>query len=375
MGVMDRPVFIGSEIYRGSSYGPKHPLSIPRVPTVTDLSRALGWLPKAQFRVSPRARPKALLSFHTPDYVRALEAAEAAQSVDDATRARHQLGTVSNPVFAEMYRRPATAAGGSMLAAQMLAGGGIVYNPGGGTHHGMADHAAGFCYLNDPVLAIQTFLAQGLSRVVYVDIDAHHGDGVEVAFTGDARVRLISTHEARRWPFTGALADDAGGSAFNLPLAKGTGDAGFAFARDALILPAVEAFRPEAIVLQCGADAVEEDPLARLSLSNTSHWAVVAALMGMAPRLLVLGGGGYNPWTVGRLWTGVWATLSGYEIPDRLPDPAQEILRGLSWTRVARGPTPDHLMTTLRDTPRPGEVSEGLRADVAALAARLRAWV
>ncbi|MEO0752487.1 MAG: acetoin utilization protein AcuC [Pseudomonadota bacterium] len=368
-------MFIGSEIYRGSSYGPKHPLSIPRVPTVTDLSRALGWLPKAQFRVSPRARPKALLSFHTPDYVRALEAAEAAQSVDDATRARHQLGTVSNPVFAEMYRRPATAAGGSMLAAQMLAGGGIVYNPGGGTHHGMADHAAGFCYLNDPVLAIQTFLAQGLSRVVYVDIDAHHCDGVEVAFTGDARVRLISTHEARRWPFTGALEDDAGGSAFNLPLAKGTGDAGFAFARDALILPAVEAFRPEAIVLQCGADAVEEDPLARLSLSNTSHWAVVAALMGMAPRLLVLGGGGYNPWTVGRLWTGVWATLSGHEIPDRLPDPAQEILRGLSWTRVARGPTPDHLMTTLRDTPRPGEISDGLRADVAALAARLRAWV
>ena len=173
---MDRPIFIGSEIYRGSSYGPQHPLSIPRVPTVTDLSRAMGWLPDGQFQLSPRARPKALLSFHTDAYVRALQAAEEAQEVDAATRARHQLGTVSNPVFTEMYRRPATAAGGSMLAAELLTDGGIVYNPGGGTHHGMPDYAAGFCYLNDPVLAIQTLLLRGLSRVAYVDIAAHHCD-------------------------------------------------------------------------------------------------------------------------------------------------------------------------------------------------------
>ncbi|MEO0372036.1 MAG: acetoin utilization protein AcuC, partial [Pseudomonadota bacterium] len=237
---MRRPIYIGSEIYRGSSYGPKHPLSIPRVPTVTDLARILGWLPKEQFQVSPRARPKALLSFHTDDYIRALEAAETAQDVDDVTRARHQLGTVSNPIFPEMFRRPATAAGGSMLAAELLAEGGIVYNPGGGTHHGMADHAGGFCYLNDPVLGIQRLLEQGLTRVAYVDIDAHHCDGVEVAFAGEPRVRMISTHEAERWPFTGAVEDDGGGSAFNLPLPKGTGDDGFAVARDQVILPAVE---------------------------------------------------------------------------------------------------------------------------------------
>ncbi|MEL7280415.1 MAG: acetoin utilization protein AcuC [Pseudomonadota bacterium] len=372
---MDRPIFIGSEIYRGSSYGPKHPLSIPRVPTVTDLSRAMGWLPDGQFQLSPRARPKALLSFHTDAYVRALQAAEEAQEVDAATRARHQLGTVSNPVFTEMYRRPATAAGGSMLAAELLTDGGIVYNPGGGTHHGMPDYAAGFCYLNDPVLAIQTLLLRGLSRVAYVDIDAHHCDGVEVAFSGDPRVRMISTHEAERWPFTGALEEEAGGSAFNLPLPKGTGDDSFALARDEVILPAVEAFRPEAIVLQCGADAVEEDPLSRLGLSNNAHWSVVAALMGMAPRLLVLGGGGYNPWTVGRLWTGVWAMLNGYDIPDRVPPEAETVLRGLSWTRQARGPTPETLMTTLRDDPRPGEITDEYRQDVARLAGRLSAWV
>jgi acetoin utilization protein AcuC len=372
---MERPLFIGSEIYRGSSYGARHPLSIPRVPTAIDLSRAMGWLPSEQYRTSPRARPKALLAFHTPEYVTALEKAELDGRVDEKTRARHQLGTLSNPVFAEMYRRPATAAGGSMLAAQLLAKGGTIYNPGGGTHHGMPDHAAGFCYLNDPVLAIKVMLAQGLGRVAYVDIDAHHCDGVAAAFQGEARVLMISTHEANRWPFTGSLEDDAGGNAFNLPLPKGTGDDGFALARDDIILPAIQAFKPDAIVLQCGADAVTEDPLSRLDLSNNAHWAMVAALKGMAPRYLVLGGGGYNPWTVGRLWAGVWATLNDQDIPNRLPKAAQDILGNLNWSRQARGPTPDHLKTTLRDASRPGPIDPSLRSSVQKLKTRLRRWI
>ncbi|MEO0369862.1 MAG: acetoin utilization protein AcuC, partial [Pseudomonadota bacterium] len=180
-------------------------------------------------------------------------------------------------------------------------------------------------------------------------------------------------HEAERWPFTGAVEDDGGGSAFNLPLPKGTGDDGFAVARDQVILPAVETFRPEAIVLQCGADAVEEDPLSRLSLSNNAHWSVVTALMDMAPRLMVLGGGGYNPWTVGRLWTGVWAMLTGHDIPDVLPEDAQQVLGGLSWSR--RRPRPAHLVTTLRDAPRPGEISDDIRHGVSVLRGRLSNWV
>lgn len=368
------PIFIGSEIYRGSSYGTRHPLSIPRVPTVMDLCRAMGWLPRTQFRVSPRAKPAALTRFHTPAYITALQQAEVARTVDEATRTRHQIGTLSNPIFPEIYRRPATAAGGSLLAADLLAQGGIVYNPGGGTHHGMADHAAGFCYLNDPVLAIKAFLAQGLTRVAYVDIDAHHCDGVATAFHGDPRVLMISTHEEARWPFTGALDDRAGSHAINLPLPRGTHDDDFALIRDAVLLPAVQDWRPEVIVLQCGADAVLEDPLARLALSNNAHWQVVTALKQMAPRLLVLGGGGYNPWTVGRLWSGVWATLNGREIPDRLPERARSVLAALSWTRQ-RGARPDHLVETLRDTPRHGPVQDEIRRRVQVLQARRRVWV
>jgi acetoin utilization protein AcuC len=370
---MSVPRFIGSEIYRGSSYGPRHPLSIPRVPTVIDLCRALGWLPEAQYITSPRARPEALTAWHTPAYVAALQRAEAENRVSPETRARHHLGTLSNPVFAEMFRRPATAAGGSLLAADLLAQGGAIYNPGGGTHHGMADRAGGFCYLNDPVLAIKALLAQGLTRVAYVDIDAHHCDGVAAAFHGEARVLMISTHEAARWPFTGALEDRAGGQAINLPLPRGTNDSGFALALHEVILPAVQALRPEAIVLQCGADAVTEDPLSRLCLSNNAHWQAVALLRALGPRLLVLGGGGYNPWTVGRLWSGVWATLAGHEIPDRLPERARAVLAGLSWTRRPAMP-PDTLIDTLRDAPREGEIPDDLRRAVAQLRARRSAW-
>ena len=370
---MQTPRFIGSEIYRGSSYGPRHPLSIPRVPTVTDLCRALGWLPPAQYITSPRAKPEALTAWHSPAYIAALQRAETEARVTPETRARHHLGTLSNPVFPEMFRRPATAAGGSLLATDLIAAGGTVYNPGGGTHHGMADRAAGFCYLNDPVLALKALLAQGLTRVAYVDIDAHHCDGVAAAFHGEPRILMISTHEARRWPFTGALDDRAGGQAINLPLPRGTDDSGFAMALHEVILPALQALRPQAIVLQCGADAVAEDPLSRLSLSNNAHWAAVAALRPLSPRLLVLGGGGYNPWTVGRLWAGVWATLNDLPIPDRLPERARSILAALSWSRRPAIP-PDALLDTLRDTPREGAVGDDLRSAIKTLRARQSAW-
>lgn len=366
------PIFYGAEIYRGSSYGDKHPLRVPRVSTVMDLSRALGWLPNSQFRQSPRAKPQALMLWHTEAYVTALVEAEARQEVSDATRARHNLGTISNPVFPEMYRRPATSAGASLMAGAHLAQSGVVYHPGGGTHHGFPDRAAGFCYLNDPVLAMLSMRHAGVERMVYLDIDAHHGDGVEHAFAGDPRVLLISVHEEKRWPFTGLLEDDAGGNALNLPVPRDFNDSEMAHARDSLILPAIAAHAPDAIILQCGADGVTEDPLSRMTLSNNAHWDMLRALMALGcPRLLVLGGGGYNPWSVGRLWTGIWGVLNGHEAPDRLPAEAEDVLRGLHWARARGGKNPpEHWFTTLRDAPRPGLVRQALRDRVNALRAR-----
>lgn len=369
--MMRRPQFIGSEIYRSSTYGSKHPLAIPRVSTVIDLCRVLGWLSSENYRISPCAKPSALTMFHTPDYIAALQQAELDQEVSDETRGKYALGTLSNPVFPEMYRRPATAAGGSMLGAELIRDGGIVFNPAGGTHHGLASRANGFCYLNDPVLAILTLLKGGLDRIVYVDIDAHHCDGVEAAFRGSTKVRMISVHEGSRWPFSGTLDDDASGAAFNLPVARNLNDDEFHAILDRLILPATASFDPQAIVLQCGADAVAEDPLSRLTLSNNAHWRTVASLRDMAPRLLVLGGGGYNPWSVARLWTGVWATLNKIDIPDLLPDGARSVLGDLTWNRVAGKQPPRHWIETLRDVPNHGKIRPELRTDLQHIAERI----
>lgn len=353
---------IGSEIYRLPVFDRLHPLRVPRVPTVLDLARALGWLDRTTYLTSPRARPEALIHWHSPDYVAALQAAEATGHVSDAVRIRHGLGTPSNPVHPTMFRRPATSAGGVMLAAELVRDGGRVHVPGGGTHHGMPDRAGGFCYLNDPAICILALRSLGIGRIAYVDIDAHHPDGVEHGFAADPDTLLISVHEERRWPFTGALADRGVGNVFNLPVPRGLNDTEMQMITEALILARVAAFRPEAIVLQCGADAVEEDPLSRLALSNNAHWAVVSALAELAPRFIVLGGGGYNPWSVGRLWTGVWATLAGHEIPDRLPPEGEAVLRGLEWTANSRGRNPpEHWFTTLRDTPRPGPIRDEIR--------------
>lgn len=366
------PRFIGSEIYRRSTYGPRHPLAIPRVSTVIDLSRALGWLPTAAYLDSPRASPAQLARFHDPAYVAAVQEVERRQEAPPEVRARFNLGRNGNPVFAEIFRRPATAAGGSILAGELLAVPGIVYNPAGGTHHGRPGRASGFCYFNDPVLAILSLLDGGLERVLYLDVDAHHGDGVQDAFHDDRRVLTVSVHEAGRWPMTsadagpGSVTDRAGGWARNLPVPPGFNDSEMDFLLESCLLPLAEAFAPDAVVLQCGADSLEDDPLSRLSLSNLALWRVVAAVRRLAPRVLVLGGGGYNPWSVGRCWTGVWATLNGIEIPVRLPPEAEAVLRALSWRHSRGRNPPEHWFTSLADRPRPGPVRAEVRVLVAA---------
>ena len=360
-----QPCFIGSEIYRTSRYGARHPLSIPRVSTVIDLSRALGWLPDDIYIDSPRATPQELARYHDPDYVAAVQRAEAEQSLDEESRQRYHLGLNGNPIFPEIFSRPATACGGSLLAARLLEKGGIVYNPAGGTHHGQPGRASGFCYFNDPALGILGLLDQGVTRIFYLDLDAHHGDGVQQAFAGDPRVFTLSLHEAGRWPMTqdgvGSLEDTAGGTALNLPLPQGANDSEFEFLIDTVVLPLIDRFAPEALVVQGGADALEEDPLSRLSLSNQALWRAVAAVQPLAPRLLMLGGGGYNPWSVARCWTGIWGLLSGQALPERLPPDAEAILRALSWRHSRGRHPPEHWFTQLADAPRGGPIRANLR--------------
>lgn len=356
-----KPIFVGSAIYRNSSYGGRHPLAVPRVSTVMDLCWALEWLPTAQYREAPAATVAELHRFHDPAYVAALRQAEARQAADEEARTRFGLGLGDNPVFPAMFSRPAVSVGGVLLAATLTAAGGTAFVPGGGTHHGRPDRAAGFCYFNDPVLGILRWLDLGLPRVAYLDIDAHHGDGVQDAFADDPRVLTISVHEAGRWPRTGAAVDRAGGAARNFPVPPGFHDDELAFLLREAILPLIERHRPAALFLQGGADGLLEDPQSRLALSNNAHVAVVRALVPLAPRLIVTGGGGYNPWSVARCWTRVWGTLAGFTAPDPLPPVAEGVLRALHWRR---GPPLEAWCTCLPDPPRGGHV----RPDIEALA-------
>ncbi|MCC6470210.1 MAG: acetoin utilization protein AcuC [Alphaproteobacteria bacterium] len=362
-----RPLFIGSEIYRHSSFGRNHPLAIPRVSTTIDLCRALGWLDEASYVDSPRANPEQLARFHDPAYIATLMEVERTQAASPELRERYNLGKLENPIYPAMFRRPATACGASIHAAELLRQGGIVYSPAGGTHHGRRDRASGFCFFNDPVLGVLALLDQGVAPVSYVDIDAHHGDGVQDAFADEPRVRVISVHEEGRWPFTGGSADRGGGNARNIPVPAGFNDSEMAFVVDAALVPLAAETAPQALVLQCGADALQDDPLSRLGLSNRAIWYAVEQLKGIAPRLLVLGGGGYNPWSVARCWTGVWATLNGFNIPDGAIPPAGEaVLRTLAWSRSEGRNPPAHWFVTLADPPRPGPVRDAVRQAVAA---------
>lgn len=364
---MALPLFIGHEIYRDSSYGRNHPLHIPRVSACMDLCRALGWLPEVQFVESPRATSDQLHRFHSPAYVAALMRAEAEQAVPPEVAARHHIGLNGNPIYPEVFRRPATAAGGSIRAAELVAGGGVVHHPAGGTHHGRPDRASGFCYFNDPVLGLLALLDAGVSPIVYLDVDAHHGDGVQDAFADDARVFTISIHEQGRWPRTGAVDDRAGGAARNLPVPREFNDCEMDFLMDTAVLPLIEAVGPSALVVQGGCDALADDPQSGLALSNGALWRVVERLREVAPRLILLGGGGYNPWAVARCWAGMWGVLNGHGVPDLLEPQAQAVLRGLHWHNRRARNAPERWFTTLADPPNEGPVRPEVRAVAAAV--------
>jgi len=341
-------------------------LRIARVSTVIDLSRALGWLPPEQYITSPMAKPKALSIWHGTGYLEALQAAEAEGHVSDEIRTDYGLGTPSNPVFPEMFRRPATSAGGSLLAGEMLRKPGIIFHPAGGTHHGMPNRANGFCYLNDPVLAILALQRVGLSRVAYIDLDAHYPDGVVYGFADDPSVLVASTHQDGLWPRQGALGDRGRGNMVNCPVPAGYNDTEARAILHDVLLPKIQEHRPDAIVVQCGADGLLEDPQARMALSNLSYLEAISEISALTDRLLVLGGGGYNPWSVGRAWTSIWGHLTGQDVPERLPQAATDILKSITWTGNSRAKNPaPHLFTSLHDTPREGPVSDAVRAVIA----------
>jgi acetoin utilization protein AcuC len=354
----NKALFVGSDVYREAAFGKHHPLSIIRVAGVMDICEILGWFDQEQFRESPRASVEQLQKFHRVDYVEALMAADARGSVDRETRERYRIGTMENPLFPGLFRRASTAVGGSIRASELAMDGRVVFHPSGGTHHGRADRASGFCYFNDPVFAILTFLSRGIERVLYVDLDAHHGDGVQDAFADDPRVLTISIHEEKRWPHSGLVEDRASGAARNLPVPRDFNDSELDFLIEHAVRPLASDFDPGALVITCGADGLQGDPLSRMALSNVGLWSAVEKLVDDCARSVVLGGGGYNPWTVVRCWGGLWGRLSGREIPAALPPAARSLLQNLECDLIDEDEVPGYWISNLADQPNSGPVRD-----------------
>ena len=266
---------VHSDDWRRFDYGPEHPLRMERLGLTWRLMQAYGLttLPNAKVVTPEAASVEEITAFHDREYVDVLRAVSAGDWVPQA--AQFGLGAGDNPIFPGLWEAAQLAAGGSLLAARLVADGEVsrAFHFAGGLHHAMADRASGFCYVNDAVLAILALRRRGL-RVAYVDIDAHHGDGVQWAFYEDPTVLTVSTHERgdRLFPGTGfvtELGKGAGvGYSVNLPLQPYTEDEVYGPAFEAVVPPLVAKFAPDVLVLQLGIDSHHTDPLTHLSFTE-----------------------------------------------------------------------------------------------------------
>ncbi|GIX49675.1 MAG: acetoin utilization protein AcuC [Candidatus Tectimicrobiota bacterium] len=368
---MRRTAYIYTDEYARFEYGETHPLKPYRLKLTHALIESYGLLALPACRVVetvPATRAE-LETFHTPEYLDVLEAADLGLYRPDY--AAYGLGPGDNPIFPGMYRWSQLCAGGTLQAARLVASGevDVAFHSAGGLHHGMPDRASGFCYINDPVLAIGELVRQGY-RVAYIDIDVHHGDGVQAAFYDTDRVLTISLHESGRYLFPGTgfpqeIGEGKGrGYAVNLPFPPGMDDALYLEGFLAIVPPLVAAYQPDIVFTQLGVDAFHDDPLAHGNLTTAGFLRVLEVLKALARRWVATGGGGYNLANVARAWTLAWGVMNDVEVPDPLPEAVRPLLARQGYHGQ-----------TLRDRPLEQPVSPRQRQEVAEAIAYLKRHV
>ena len=327
-----KTAFIYTDAYLDYDYGPTHPLKIIRLKLTYELIQAYGLLdlPSVQSIITKKAEEDDLALFHSRDYLNILEGASEGHLGGNAYS--YGLGPGDNPIFPGLYNWSLLVTGATLQAVDFVAKGEgeIAFNIAGGLHHAMRSRASGFCYVNDPVIGILKLLDQG-KRVAYIDIDAHHGDGVQAAFYGTNKVLTISLHESGYTLFPGTgfeyeIGEGKGeGYAINLPFPPYTDDEVYVWAFEEIVPPLIHAFRPDVVLTQLGVDSFYNDPLTNLQLSMIGFEKVVRRIKELAPRWVALGGGGYDLSNVARAWTLAWAVMNGIELSEELPKSYVEI--------------------------------------------------
>jgi len=316
-----------SERFLEYNLGPAHPLRPVRVKLTYDLLKAKGILDNATVSVvEPQAATEQqILLFHEQEYVSLVK--------KYSQTGRGLLDTGDTPAFKGCYEATSLVVGASLKACELVMKEGFshAFNPSGGLHHAHPDRASGFCIFNDPAISIGYLKSKfGVKKLVYLDIDAHHGDGVMYGFYEDPGVLDIDFHESGRFLFPGTgFPDETGahegvGFKVNVPLPPGTCDEAYLKAFHEVVPSMVEEFKPEIILVQCGADGHMDDRLAHLRLSTEAYREVVMEMHRLAHqlcngRLLIFGGGGYTLANVPRVWALAFATLAGLSSDDVIP--------------------------------------------------------
>jgi acetoin utilization protein AcuC len=272
--------------------------------------------------VAPVAATRAEIQvFHEREYLDALVRAGGGDL--DADGFARGLGTPDCPVFKGMYEYSALAAGATLVSARLIMDGraDVAFNPSGGYHHAGPGYASGFCYVNDVVLAAME-LRRKYDRILFIDLDVHHCDGVQNAFYSRRDVMTVSMHESGKTLFPGTgfeneIGDGEGrGYSVNIPLPVGTYDAAYLAAFDAVVLPVAKAFNPGVIVVELGMDTLSGDPLAHLHLTNNVHMDILQRILGLGKPVVATGGGGYNVDNTVRAWALLWGVMTEEPLDD-----------------------------------------------------------
>ena len=319
-----KAVFIHSPELEKYNYPADCPFNISRAGKVRKIIGSMGLLAgNSRYEAVPKPAERVVLEkFHSGRYLNALQAA--AKGDFDVESLHMGIGSRDCPVFSDMYDYAVLACGATLTGVNLILSGDaeLAFNPSGGYHHAGPELAAGFCYINDVALAC-LILAESGKRVVYLDIDVHHGDGVANAFYNRSDVMTISFHESGKTLFPGTGFEneigtgDGKGYCINVPLPIGTYDQAYLKAFKAITPPLIDAYNPDVIVFELGADSLAGDPLANLQLTNNTYSDIIYRLLDFNKPILMTGGGGYNIDNTVRAWALAWSILCGADAENR----------------------------------------------------------
>jgi len=323
---MSEARFVYTNDYLNYRLSNTHPLQPRRLLMTRELLQACGAFeddPAEVVEPQP-ATDEDVLQVHTPEYLEVIKRLSAGQSVPGLWA--YGFGYSDNPPFEGMYEASLLYTGGSITAARLVASGeaSVAFNISGGLHHAMPSRASGFCILNDAAIALCSLL-KTCERILYLDVDAHHGDGVQAAFYDSDQVMTISLHESGRYLFPGTgFPQETGagkgrGYSVNVPLAPYTDDETYLWAFDQVVPPLIEAFQPDFLVAQLGVDTHYRDPLTHLNLTVQGQYEIFKKVSRLCPRWVALGGGGYDLTVVPRSWTLAYKVMANKTFPEEIP--------------------------------------------------------